>query len=191
LPDLKIDRAIGVAGASIALISLIGLPWYVITVRIASDISYVLNYSPFSREMKFGLDHSKFEWFYGFDATLIGMLCASLAVLSQIAVESRKVRILSPAFILLVTLLFLTLLPIHATTASRLSFGPGVLLAGLGALLIWFSRLISSIIVSASRFPSYLLTILGQIPLLPRIFLIAVVSYYIIYVMLRLLQGLP
>jgi len=168
------------------LVSLLGIPWYVITVRITLDISYMFVYSPFSREVKLGPHHSGFEWLYRLDSTIIGLLCALFAVLSQAAARFRRVRILSPAAILLITLLFQTLLPIRLTTASRLSFGAGVFLAGLGALLIWFSKLISSIIVGTPRFLSYLLTILKKIPLLHRIFLIAIISYYIIYLLMRL-----
>jgi len=187
MPSLELSRAIGIAGASMVFVSLLGIPWYVITVRITSDISYTFVYSPFSKEIKLGSHYNEFEWLYRLDATVIGLFCGAFAVLSQVATRSRRVRILSPAAILLITLLFLTLLPIHVTTASRLSFGAGVYLTGLGALLIWFSKLLSSIIVSMPRFLSYSLTMLSKIPSLHRIFLIAAISYYIIYVLMRLI----
>ena len=135
-------RIAGIVGVFLLLISLFGLPWYIITVRVERNISYVFIYSPFFRKISLGDKFIETQWFYRADAIFFGVLCIAAAILPQI-LRSQRVRIISSVLIILVLFVFVSLLPIHVATAPRLSLGFGLLLAGSGAVLLLFSAIFS------------------------------------------------
>lgn len=162
------------------LISLLGLPWYIVTVRVERNLSYIFTYSPFFRTISIGTEFAERQWFYRVDTMFLGVLCGVTAILPQIFSRSRRLRIISPLLIIIILLIFASLLPIHVATASRLSLGLGLLLAGSGALLLVFSSWISIIKDGGHK----LIDMLTRIPLLYRIILLAEIVYQIINILL-------
>ena len=163
------------------LISLLGLPWYIVTVRVERNVSYIFTYSPFFRKISIGTEFTELQWFYRVDTMFLGVLCGVTAILPQIFSRSRRLRIIAPLLIIFLLLIFASLLPIHVATASRMSLGLGLLLAGSGALLLVFSSMISLIKDGGRK----LVDMLTRIPLLYRIILIANMAYQIIHILLH------
>ena len=128
------------------LISIIGLPWYIITIKVNPDISNVIIYSPFFMKISSGAELILFQWFYRADATALGVLCGIITIIPETfnrfwraRVRSiRDLRLLAMTLIIVILVIFASLLPIHVATASRLSLGFGLLLAGIGAVFIAF-----------------------------------------------------
>ena len=131
-------------GTALASISLIGFPWYKITVRVERDLWYFFDFSPFCRRIQLGTIIDT-QWNYRFDTTFIGLLYMLLVFLPQVFPGSTKIRTLVIPSIISILLMFATFLPIHFTTATRLSLGRGLYVAFGGIVLMAFSWLHESI----------------------------------------------
>jgi hypothetical protein len=141
---LKGWKVFEILGTALASISLIGVPWYNITVRVERDLWYFFNFSPFYRSVQVGTFIDT-QWNYRLDTTLIGLLYMLLVLLPQIFPSSTRIRILVIPSIISILILFATFLPIHFTTATRLSLGRGLYVAFGGIVLMTLSWLYESI----------------------------------------------
>lgn len=132
-------RLLGITGSIFTLISLAGIPWYQITIIITRETSYVFSFNPFLRVIDLQGKITDYKWFYGIDASLMGVIIAICALAPFTREKEAKWRLVSSLVIFLIMIFFTAFLPISITTASRLSFGAGLIFAGLGAIIIGLS----------------------------------------------------
>jgi hypothetical protein len=135
-------RSIEITGIIISLIGLVGLPWYLIKIRVTREIFYVFSYSPFRLLIKLG-DNLTSEYFYRYDTSIIGLILLLLIITRVYKNDSKKISYLAPLGMIFITLIFVSLLPIHVATASRLSIGIGTYLIIIGAIILFTANFIS------------------------------------------------
>jgi len=162
-------------GALLVLLGLTGLPWYVIKVRVALDLWYIFSYSPFKLAINMGnVIDSKF--FYRTDTSAVGFIILALLFLRLIKIDSKRVKYVIPFGMIMVLLFFASFLPIHVTTAPRLSIGSGTYLVFFGSTVLFisnFSNRIQSMMESLIKY-------FVDMPLLYKIFIFSNITYFLI-----------
>lgn len=142
-------------GTLLVLVGLSGFPWYNIRVRVSRDLWYTFSYSPFRLTIDMGetIDSSLF---YRADTTAIGFILLLILALRVLRADSKKVKIIAPFFMGLIILFFTAFLPMHVTSASRLSIGNGSYAVLSGSIVLFISnfskRIFSSINLLTNKF---------------------------------------
>jgi hypothetical protein len=126
-------------GSLLVLVGLSGLPWYNIKVRVSQDLWYVFSYSPFRLIIDLG-DSIDSDFFYRADTTFIGIILFLMLVLRLFKTDSKKVKYVTPFGMGLLILFFVSFLPIHVATASRLVIGVGSYAVLSGSIVLFISN---------------------------------------------------
>ena len=172
---VKRVQTLDLLGSVLMLLGLSGVPWYSIRVRVTQETWYVFSYSPFRLLIDMG-DRVDSQLLYRADAAVVGVIFLALLVIVLLKSESRKIRGSSTFVMLILLLFFVSLLPIHIATASRLTVGTGVYLIG-GACMVFTASMFQSNVVQLAR---RLASMLVNSHVIVKIFISSNISYMII-----------
>ena len=166
---------IGLLGTLFVLVGLSGVPWYLIKVRVSQDLLYIFSYSPFRLIIDMG-DVIDSEFFYRTDTTVLGLVLFLMLMLTLFKTDSKKVTYMTPFGMGLITLFFISFLPMHVTTASRLVVGFGSYAVISGAAMLFLSNF-SDIISSSTK---SLINKFINASLLVKIYIFSNIAYILI-----------
>jgi hypothetical protein len=175
-------KTLDILGTITTLISLAGLPWYQIRARITQDVWYVFSYSPFRLVIDLGQSVDS-EYFYRYDTSMVGILLLSLIIIRLYKNKSKRAGYLAPLGMVLMVLFFVTLLPIHVTTARRLTLGVGTYLVLIGSTILFTSNFSHSILTVLRRLGGKFM----RFPTIFKIFIFSNIAYLIIRYILILI----
>jgi len=119
--------------------------------------------------------------FYRTDTSAMGLILLALLFLRLIKIDSKRVQYMIPFGMIIVLLFFTSFLPIHVTTASRLSIGSGTYLVFFGSTVLFisnFSNRIQSILKSLIK--SFM-----DMSLLFKIFIFSNISYLLMRLIIQ------
>lgn len=172
---MKRVQTLDLLGSALMLLGLSGVPWYSIRVRVTQETWYVFSYSPFRLLIDMG-DRVDSQLLYRADAAVVGGVFLALLGIVLLKRESRKVRVSSTFVMLVLLLFFVSLLPIHVATASRLTVGTGVYLV-VGACMVFTVSMFSSKVTQIVR---RLVSMFVHSHVLVKIFISSNISYMLI-----------
>lgn len=124
------------SGSLIIITSLLSFSWYNIVVQPKKDLWYIIRYSPFFFEMTVG-QTVDYQWLYRLDSTIMGIIIILTLIYLEFFTNTKKTTFFSTLILFLVSILYISLLPIHVTTASRLELGNGIYLYWFGIVVIF------------------------------------------------------
>jgi hypothetical protein len=116
------------------------------------------------------------DFFYRVDTTAIGVILFLIVMLRLFKTDSKKVIYLTPFSMGLIILFFISFLPIHVTTASRLVIGIGSYSVLFGSIVLFISNFSDTIISSINL----LINKFINASILIKIFVFSNIAYIII-----------